>query len=417
MGNAGRHDHGAAAADLIASAGSLRIVHCFRNPIGGLFRHVRDLCRTQAAAGHQVGIICDSTTGGAFEEKLFAELAPVLALGLVRVPMKRQVAISDLTGARSVYKAAKPLRPDILHGHGAKGGAYARLAGTFLKADGGRVARIYTPHGGSLHYDAASLKHRIYFKAERLFGKLTDAFLFVSRYEADAYVAKVGAPARLSRIVVNGLREDEFVPVRPAANARSFLYVGMLRDLKGTDVFINALAQLRGEGAPHDANIYGAGDDAERYRARVGELRLDAAVTFHAPRPAREAFATGQILVIPSRAESMPYIVLEAAAAEVPMIATAVGGIPEIFRDYRYRLVEPGSVEALADVMRNAIADLRRTRSEAAALRQAVHATHTVETMAAEIEGVYRAALAARRGVPAHAPSTVSSPPEYLSRN
>ena len=258
MGNAGRHDHGAAAADLIAvpgaRAGSLRIVHCFRNPIGGLFRHVRDLCRAQAAAGHEVGIICDSTTGGAFEEKLFVELAPSLALGLVRVPMKRQVAISDLTGARSVFKAARPLRPDILHGHGAKGGAYARLAGTFLKADGGRVARIYTPHGGSLHYDA-SLKHRIYFKAEHLFGKLTDAFLFVSRYEAEAYAAKVGAPARLSRIVVNGLREDEFVPVRPASTARSFLYVGMLRDLKGTDVFINALARLRGEGAPHDANI------------------------------------------------------------------------------------------------------------------------------------------------------------------
>jgi hypothetical protein len=54
----------------------LRIVHCFRNPIGGLFRHVRDLCHAQSAAGHSVGIICDSTTGGAFEDALFAELAP-----------------------------------------------------------------------------------------------------------------------------------------------------------------------------------------------------------------------------------------------------------------------------------------------------------------------------------------------------
>ncbi len=110
----------------------LRIIHCFRNPIGGLFRHVRDLCSAQAAAGHAVGIICDSTTGGPFEEALLAELAPRLSLGLQRVPMERRIAFSDLAGARRVLAAAKPLSPDVLHGHGAKGGAYSRIGGTAL---------------------------------------------------------------------------------------------------------------------------------------------------------------------------------------------------------------------------------------------------------------------------------------------
>ena len=59
----------------------LRIVHCFRSPVGGIFRHVRDLAEAQVAAGHLVGIVCDSTTGGDFEEHLFEEMKP-MALGV-----------------------------------------------------------------------------------------------------------------------------------------------------------------------------------------------------------------------------------------------------------------------------------------------------------------------------------------------
>ncbi|MCW5715380.1 MAG: glycosyltransferase family 4 protein [Bauldia sp.] len=380
------------------AAGPLRIVHCFRNPIGGLFRHVRDLCGAQARAGHMVGIVCDSTTGGAFEERLFAELSPALALGLHRVPMERSIALSDLSGARRVHRAAKPLSPDVLHGHGAKGGAYARIGGTFLRASGNRVARIYTPHGGSLHYDPKPLKNRVYFMAERVLETMTDAFIFVSRYEANAYATKVHPPKPIAKIIPNGLREEEFVPVQPAADASDFLYVGMLRDLKGVDVFIGALALLRDRGHPYTANIFGAGDDAERYRAMVAELRLDDAVAFHEPTPARIAFATGRVLVIPSRAESMPYIVLEAAAGAIPMIATRVGGIPEIFGDKSDRLVEPGSIDSLAAAMEAAAANRAAAERMAADLRDEVRQVHTVDAMAAGVEGVYRAAISRRRG-------------------
>ena len=62
----------------MAEAQSLRIVHCFRSPIGGIFRHVRDLAEQHSAAGHQVGILCDSSTGGAHEEKLFEAILPKL---------------------------------------------------------------------------------------------------------------------------------------------------------------------------------------------------------------------------------------------------------------------------------------------------------------------------------------------------
>ncbi len=377
-----------------AAGGPLRIVHCFRSPVGGLFRHVRDLCRAQAAAGHQVGIICDSSTGGAFEEALFAGLAPTLALGLTRFPMSRAISPADLRAARKVLREIKSLSPHVLHGHGAKGGAYARIGGTLLRASGVRVARIYTPHGGSLHY-APSLKTRVYFLAERTLEWMTDAFVFVSQYEADAYARKVHRPKRPAAIVVNGLRPEEFDPVPPAPDARDFLYIGMMRDLKGPDLFIEALARLRDRrGAAPTAHMVGAGDDLPRYRASVESLGLAATTMFHEPMPARKAFAMARTLVVPSRAESMPYIVLEAAAAGVPMIATRVGGIPEIYAEESSRLVQPGDAGALAEAMDEALADPAKVTAAAATLKARIRPVFSVAAMAEGVEAGYRKALA-----------------------
>jgi hypothetical protein len=111
----------------------LRIVHCFREPAGGLFRHVRDLVGAQAEKGHLVGIVCDATTGGPREDALLEELRPKLALGLHRIAMQRHIGIGDAAAALKAYRVVKKLRPDILHGHGAKGGVYARLFGSVLR--------------------------------------------------------------------------------------------------------------------------------------------------------------------------------------------------------------------------------------------------------------------------------------------
>ena len=94
---------------------------------------MRDLTEAQVAAGHAVGIVCDSTTGGDFEERLFEELKPQLALGVSRTPMQRHIGPGDLASAWRSYKIIKELQPDILHGHGAKGGVYARMFGSLLR--------------------------------------------------------------------------------------------------------------------------------------------------------------------------------------------------------------------------------------------------------------------------------------------
>ncbi len=182
----------------------LTIVHCLRAPIGGIFRHVADLAIAQAEMGHTVGIICDSLTGGAFEAEHIARVSPKLPLGVRRVPMRRQLSPADLKASYDVFREIRGLRPDVLHGHGAKGGAFVRTIGTALRLTGRRPLRIYCPHGGSLHYDPSTLAGRVYFQLERGMQRLTDGFVFVSDYEENCYRTKVAAPYRPVRRVYNG---------------------------------------------------------------------------------------------------------------------------------------------------------------------------------------------------------------------
>jgi glycosyltransferase involved in cell wall biosynthesis len=109
--------------------------------------------------------------------------------------------------------------------------------------------------------------------------------------------------------------------------------------------------------------------------------------------PAREAFAMARTVVVPSRAEAMPYIVLEAVAGGKPVIATRVGGIPEILGPDSTALVEPGSAPSLAAAMSGAILD---PSSLNAAMPDRAHFAQrfSVETMADGVMSAYGAALA-----------------------
>jgi glycosyltransferase involved in cell wall biosynthesis len=373
-------------------AAPLRIVHCFRSPVGGIFRHVRDLTEAQVSAGHSVGIVCDSTTGGDYEERLFDAMKENLALGIHRTPMQRHIGPGDIAAAWRTYKIIKELRPDVLHGHGAKGGAYARLFGSLLRVSRSRVARLYSPHGGSLHYDETTTTGKLFFALERFMARFTDCLLFVSDYERRTYRRKVGEPPIPNMLVYNGLRAAEFEPVPMAAGAADLLYIGMMRDLKGPDIFIDALA-LAGTalGRSLSAVMVGDGDDLPRYHAQVERLGLAGHVRFLPPMPARQAFALAGLIVVPSRAEAMPYIVLEALAAGSPMVATAVGGIPEIFGETSPALIRPDPRQ-LADRVGNALGDLDAYRKLMPQTDE-LKARFGADVMAAEIEKAYFAAL------------------------
>ena len=364
------------------SAKTLAILHVFRAPVGGLFRHVVDLVRGQAAAGHRVGIVADRTTGGARAEAALAELVPMLALGVTRVPMSRHLGLRDVTAVRQVGQVIRSRGADVIHGHGAKGGAYARLAGT-------RALRAYTPHGGSLHFDPRSPIGFVYLTLERALLPRTDLILFESTYARDVYHVRIGAPAAPERVIHNGVVPAEFAPVVAGADASDIVFVGELRRLKGVDVLIEALGLLAADGRRVSATIVGSGPEAAEFQAQARGL---AGVKFPGAMPAREAFAHGRLLIVPSRAESLPYIVLEAAAAGVPMLATDVGGIPEIFGPERGRLLPPGDAAKLAEAIRTTLADPAAARSAAQILRERVRADFSAEAMVDAVLAAYRAA-------------------------
>ncbi|MCY1663931.1 glycosyltransferase family 4 protein [Rhizobium sp. SL86] len=341
---------------MAAAEPPLRIIHCFRSPVGGIFRHVRDLVERHAAEGHAVGILCDSSTGGPHEEKLFEALLPHLSLGLNRLPIRRAISPSDIVALRASYRHIKSLQPDILHGHGAKGGVVARLIGSRLRANRYCVARLYSPHGGSLHYDRRRPTGQLVFRLERFLERFTDQLVFVCDFERRTYEAKVGNPTIPARVIYNGITDDEFAPIPAASNGADFLYIGMMRDLKGPDVFIDAFIETeRRLDRRLSAVMVGDGPDKERYRQMIHQRGLSERISLFDAMPARQAFAMAEIVVVPSRAESMPYIVLEALAAEKPLIATRVGGIPEVMGTESAALAIPGDATDLARLMQEAL--------------------------------------------------------------
>ena len=374
----------------------LRIIHCFRSPVGGVFRHVRDLVNYHHAHGHKIGILCDDSTGDEFRERLFEGIIDKLELGLMRMPIKRAIMPSDLVNLRRIYKQIKNLQPNILHGHGAKGGAYVRVIGSLMRGSGASrstrsgVTCVYSTHGGSLHYDSKSFKGKIIFAIERFLQALTDTIIFVSEHERQTYIDKVGQLKTNTRLIYNGLNEEDFQPIVDKKDASNFLFIGMMRDLKGPEVFIDAFfiaEQLVGR--PLSATMVGDGPKKQIYQEKIKKLDLDKRINMLPAMNARSAFALAQCVVVPSQAEAMPYIVLETIAANKPIISTNVGGIPEILGENCNVMVPPDNAKKLAEKMARAVQE-EGWLTCAQPNRDVFIKRFSIQSMAEDILEVYR---------------------------
>lgn len=366
----------------------MRILHCLRAPVGGLFRHVLDLASEQAARGHDVGVIANSNTEDRLTDQKFAALLPKASLGIARIPMSRKPGLGDYSAYRAVARHAGKLNLDVLHGHGAKGGAYARLAARLINKSGGSVKAFYTPHGGSLNFAPGSLEGRVFLGLEKVLEAFTSGLIFESQHAANVYHARVSRDGAPFRVIPNGLKAVDFEPAIAKDGATEVLYIGELRTLKEVDVLLRALAILNAE-RPLRATIVGAGPNADDFKALSQSLGLNGQVVFTGALPARDAFSLGRVMVVPSRAESFPYVVLEAAAAGLPLIATSVGGIPEIVSGTDTGLIPADDVEALVAALRESLTNPGDALARAAHLKANVAAKFTVPAMADSVLSFY----------------------------
>jgi glycosyltransferase involved in cell wall biosynthesis len=369
----------------------LRILHAVRAPVGGIFRHIIDVANGQADRGHHVGLIADSLTGGERATAALAEIAPRMKLGVHRIAIHREPHPSDAVVWGRISRLIRRLNPDVLHGHGAKAGAFGRMIGSSKQ-----TIRVYTPHGGSLHYPANTIKGALYSRLERALMNRTDLFLFESAFARDTYQRMIGTPTGLVRCVFNGVTADEFDPIVKAEDATDIVYVGEFRHIKGADILIDAVARLRADGRPVTLTLGGDGEETAALKAQIQRLGLGDAVRFIGHVKARYGFSKGALLVVPSRGDSMPYVVIEAAAAGIPMVAANVGGIPEIFGPYADALFAPGIAAAMADAIETALDDFAAAQARAKELRERIFLHFSQKAMVEGVLAGYRDAFANR---------------------
>lgn len=369
----------------------LRILQVLRAPVGGLFRHVQDLTEALTERGHQVGVVVDALAQDSLSRTRLEQLETSASLGVYRVAMPRTVGPADLRAMLTVNRLARRLGVQIVHGHGAKGGLYARLACLRL----GRSA-CYTPHGGVLHFTPSSANGRLYRAVEIALLPSTDTIFFESEFARDAFTQQFREPRCPAPVVHNGLREAEFEEVETATEPDDFVFIGELRQLKGVHVLLEALTEVRDHtGRASTLSVVGDGPDRQALQARTETLGLTDRVRFHGAKPARGLLGQGRTLVLPSLAESFPYIVLEAIAAGRPVIATQVGGVAEMMTGAD--LVTGGDVPGLRAALQRAL-DHPAALAEAARTQRAfVRERFSLEQMVTQIESQYRL-IRAQRG-------------------
>ncbi len=358
----------------------MRILHVFRSPVGGLFRHVRDLARGQKELGHHVGIFCDSDTGGEGAAAALATTLPHCAGGIATHPIARLPSWSDFAAIAACRKMAASGQFDIIHCHGAKGGTIGRLVGRKLG-----IPAIYCPHGGSLHYSWLNPLGAGFLLAEKLLSHIGAGFVFVSQFEKAAFEAKIGTAGKPATVVYNGLWPEEFLPIVHRADATDLVFVGEVRHLKGIDLLFEAMRILKPT-LPLTLTVFGDGPELQHHVDLAARLGLARDVVFAGRAPIAEAMARGRLMVVPSRKESFPYVVLEAAAAAQPIIASRVGGIPEILPA---EMLSAPQAAAIAASIATVQSDMALARGKATELAAVIRKRFAANRMVGEITDFY----------------------------
>jgi glycosyltransferase involved in cell wall biosynthesis len=373
----------------------LRIIG--RLNVGGPARHVLRLDAPLRRRGWRTVLATGSPDPG--EGDLLDE-ARAAGLDVRVVPeLRRDVhPARDARALLALRRLVRELRPDVVHTHTAKAGVLGRLAAGAVSP---APARVHTFHGHVLAGYFGPLRSALWRSIERALARRSDALIAVAPQVRDELVQHHGVGRREQyRIVPPGV-DFERVRPDPAGGAELRARLGLARDavlagcvgrlapVKDTGALLAAFAAAR-ERCPRLALlVVGDGPDA----ARLAPALAAPGVAWLPPRRELcDVYAALDLLLLPSRAEGCPQVLVEALAAGVPVLASAVGGVPWLVRDgVDGRLVPPGDATALAGVLAElACDDAQRRRLGAAAARTDL-AAHSAEAVAGALADVYAA--------------------------
>ncbi len=365
---------------------------------GGTARHVVDLASALSESGLELHLVYSPLRSDALwrQGRLRLEAAGV---SLYPLPMRPGPHPADLPALYRLRGLLRRLGPfALVHGHSSKGGALARL----LAALGGPPA-VYTPHALATLRPGPS--RPLLVLAERALCRYTAVLVAVSPEEA-AEARRLGCPPSRVRLIPNGLDLERFKPV-PPREARRRLglpaglpvvgFLGRLSPQKDPHLLLRAFRRLV-EVVP-DALLALAGE-GPLLPSLEGEVRrrgLASRVRFLGRVAAEVALPAFDALALTSRYEGFPYVLLEALAAGVPVVATRVGGAALALGEAG-ALVAPGDAETLARELARLLADpsLRRARARAAKARAR---RFSLSRMLAATQALYRRVAAKPMGL------------------
>jgi glycosyltransferase involved in cell wall biosynthesis len=373
--------------------------------MGGPALHVAYLTDGLRERGYETTLVAGELARGeesmAFvAEERGVEVMPLPALGREIAPVRDAIATLRLA------QLVRELRPDIIHTHTAKAGAVGRTAARLAGSD---AIVVHTFHGHVLRGYFGAPKAYAFRLLERWLARRTDALIAVSPQVRDDLVALGVAPAekfavvRLGielarRVSPNGSRED--VRRLLGVPGERFLvgWVGRMTGVKRTDDILLGLKGLRERGVDASLCLVGDGPDREHVERRAHELGLARHCLYLGYQDDVAGwYAAFDAFVLPSANEGTPVSAIEALAAGRPVVASRVGGVPDVVRDGEDGfLVEPGDVDGLAERLGRLAADPALRDRMGAAGRDRVLGRYAVDRLIDDVDRLYRSLLETR---------------------
>ncbi len=313
------------------------------------------------------------------------------------VHVRRSVSPRDVLGLAELVTLMRRLEPHVVHASSSKAGVLGRIAARLA----GVPVCIFTVHGWAFSAHDG-LEAKLYWLAERAVRPLTTATICVSESERAAGIAAGTCDADRTVVIRTGIDAASRPLARPADGVPVIVSVGRLRRPKDVTTLLRALALVRGD---YTALVVGGGPglgEAEAERRRLG---LSDVVQFAGERDDVPAtLASSHVFVLSSRSEALPISILEAMAAGLPVVATRVGGVPELVRDGETGFLAPASdANALAALIQRLVDSPELRARLGSAGRARVEEHFGLESFLDAHLDLYRGALAAR-GLPRPAP-------------